>query len=546
MATDTSITTDRTAVWADKASDWLNPILVKETRQALKSRQFVATFFLMLVAAWLISVFGVVFAGPGLEHRPVGGGFFFAFYVVLAVAVFIVVPFGAFRSLLSERDLFTWEVLSITTLKPRQVVSGKLLSALVQLFVYYSAITPFIAFANLLKGIDVPTIAFILVASMLWSMALSMIALTLSTFGNHRYWQVLLTLSVLGGLLMELGMALSAAGAAVGGEIPFDQPEFWWITAAAVTYVLGYCALFLQIAIAQLTFDADNRSTGIRIIAAGIFWLTLVWISLMFLLSGKWGMPSPPSAGDIDELLVGLATVAAIHWTAIGLFAATEPDRLSRRVRRDVQKIKLSVIRVILAPFLPGGSRGLAYLVGHLGILWIVVTGIGVSLGSRSDQTVQFVTALCCYIVIYVGLGAAMGRAARALSGDFRPAHARVLTLLMVALGAILPNTLYLFDYRGLNLSPVYFVTDPFHTLYYIQTSNYEAGTVVLIVCAVAVVVLAINLKAMIVGLVDIARGTNIASPQQSQHPSMPVPVPSHPPTVSQPNNLLEPADLNG
>src|SRR6187455_429102 len=86
----------------ERASDWLNPILVKETRQALKSRQFIATFFLMLIASWIISVFGIVFSGAGVEYRAVGREFFSAYYVVLAVAVFVVVPFGSFRSLLGE------------------------------------------------------------------------------------------------------------------------------------------------------------------------------------------------------------------------------------------------------------------------------------------------------------------------------------------------------------------------------------------------------------------------------------------------------------
>ena len=36
--------------------DWLNPILVKETRQALKSSQFAITFVLVLVAGWPVSV----------------------------------------------------------------------------------------------------------------------------------------------------------------------------------------------------------------------------------------------------------------------------------------------------------------------------------------------------------------------------------------------------------------------------------------------------------------------------------------------------------
>lgn len=34
-------------------SDWFNPILVKETRQALRSWQFTLTFILLLVACWV-------------------------------------------------------------------------------------------------------------------------------------------------------------------------------------------------------------------------------------------------------------------------------------------------------------------------------------------------------------------------------------------------------------------------------------------------------------------------------------------------------------
>ena len=40
----------RVELWLSRAGDWLNPILVKETRQALKSRQFVITFLLVLGA----------------------------------------------------------------------------------------------------------------------------------------------------------------------------------------------------------------------------------------------------------------------------------------------------------------------------------------------------------------------------------------------------------------------------------------------------------------------------------------------------------------
>ena len=39
-----SVWKDRLDRWSDAASDWFNPILVKESRQALQSRQFAITF----------------------------------------------------------------------------------------------------------------------------------------------------------------------------------------------------------------------------------------------------------------------------------------------------------------------------------------------------------------------------------------------------------------------------------------------------------------------------------------------------------------------
>ena len=187
-------TTDIPGRLADKASDWLNPILVKEARQALKSRQFIATFLLLLGVSWLASMLTII-AVSGENLSTSGKKLFWWYALVLSVAIFIVVPFTAFRSLQTERDQHTYEVLSVTTLKPRQILLGKLGSALVQMFIYYSALTPFIAFTYLLRGIDVPTIAYILLVGFIASVVVSLLALTLSTFASQRQWQVLLTLS---------------------------------------------------------------------------------------------------------------------------------------------------------------------------------------------------------------------------------------------------------------------------------------------------------------------------------------------------------------
>ncbi len=46
---------DRIDRWCESFGDTLNPILVKETRQALKSRQFVMTFSVLLFAAIMLT-----------------------------------------------------------------------------------------------------------------------------------------------------------------------------------------------------------------------------------------------------------------------------------------------------------------------------------------------------------------------------------------------------------------------------------------------------------------------------------------------------------
>jgi ABC-type Na+ efflux pump permease subunit len=210
----------------EKVGDRANPILVKETRQALKSRQFVSTFLLLLLASWVASVVGIVWFGNALEFGQAGRTFFGVFYSVLSVAILVIVPFGAFRSLLGERDENTWELLSITALTPRQIVWGKLLSALVQVFIYYSAITPFIAFTSLLQGFDFAQVTYLLVLLLIVSLGYTMTALLLGTQARQKHTQVFMTLGMLvlagNGFFGFLGIVFS-----VFTFVPFDDRDFW-------------------------------------------------------------------------------------------------------------------------------------------------------------------------------------------------------------------------------------------------------------------------------------------------------------------------------
>ena len=181
--------------------DRLNPILVKEARQALKSRQFMATFGLLLICGWVWSILGLAILGPEAAYGARGPSMFAGYYVILAFPLMVIVPFGAFRSLAVEQEDRTYELLSITALYPRQIVSGKLASAVVQMLIYLSAVAPCLAFTYMLRGISLPSIVFAVFCTFLASLAFSMVGLLVGTLSGEKHWQVVLSVLLIVGLL---------------------------------------------------------------------------------------------------------------------------------------------------------------------------------------------------------------------------------------------------------------------------------------------------------------------------------------------------------
>ena len=134
------------------ASDWINPILVKETRQALKSKQFSWTLILvtLVILAW--SILGIVGMIPSIYYNSNGSALLIGYVIILIVPALIVIPQATFRSMASELEDGTFETLSLSTLSPRQILVGKLSVAALQLVVYLSVIAPCIALTYLLRG----------------------------------------------------------------------------------------------------------------------------------------------------------------------------------------------------------------------------------------------------------------------------------------------------------------------------------------------------------------------------------------------------------
>jgi hypothetical protein len=344
----------------DRVGDRLNPILVKEARQAMKSRQFVVTFSLLLIGGWLWTVLFIAAGFPAIYYAPVGPGVLRGYFLVLSIPLLIVVPYAAFRSLAGEWEDGTFELLSITALSARQIVTGKLASAVLQMMVYYSALAPCIAFTYLLRGIDIVTVGLLLGYSFLASLLLSAFGLMMATVTRVRHWQVLLSVVLVMALLvftfvwdMSFMMLLIE-----GMPLPLDNSDFWIAHLCGLSFYIPAVLLLLFIAAGQITFASENRSTPIRVLLLVPQALLVAWYVYYWRRLGH------------EVVLYSLICMAAVYWTLVGSLLTGELANLSPRALRRLPQSFLG--RMLFTWFNPGSATGYVFVVLNLAAIILV------------------------------------------------------------------------------------------------------------------------------------------------------------------------------
>lgn len=210
-----AVDAEGTGIWGSadraiqRATHWFNPILIKEARQALKSRQFLVTYFCVLIASCGWTVLGVIFNAPEIYYIPRGEELLSGYFVILAVSLIVFVPLIAFRSLGAELDEGTYEMLAITQLTAWRIVVGKMNSAVLQMLIYVSAIVPCLAFCYLLRGVSLVAIVASIVIVFMTSLLVVSFALMLSTVAKGRSSQTFLLVGLLALLIFAFSMCCS-------------------------------------------------------------------------------------------------------------------------------------------------------------------------------------------------------------------------------------------------------------------------------------------------------------------------------------------------
>jgi hypothetical protein len=395
---------DRFEFLLARISERLNPILVKEARQALKSRQFTSTFFLMLIAGWAWSILGLARLGPEVQYSADGPTMFYVYFLILAFPLIIVAPYSAYHSLSSERQDRTYELVSITALNARQILTGKLGGILLQMLVYLSAIFPCLAFTYLLRGLDIFTIILAVAYTCSVSIGASAVGLLLAALSPPRQRQIVI--AVLFAMMLFLCFIVAIYWMffliATGGFLT-TSPYFWPSNLGALTFFLNFFALVFLAARSQLTTVCQNRSTALRValVVAQLSWLA--WMAGVQLGFGRFSMS-------------GFLLFTAMFWFFAGAFMTGEPGVLSERVRRDLPQSVLG--RVFFSWFVPGPGTGYMFAVSNVvaaavmanfpfhafaAMFKIPVPVLTVTGVAPSFLDVSLVTA--GYVIIYLGLG---------------------------------------------------------------------------------------------------------------------------------------------
>lgn len=418
----------------ERLGDRLNPLVVKEVRQGVRSRVFWVSFGLMLLSCFIVSMVAYVSTrDDGLSSE--GQGFFFAFFVCLAMVHFFIIPYSAYRSLAREREDETWVLLILTGLGPRRILRGKVASFLVQAGLYASAVGPFLLFSYYLNGIDLPTILLVLGLGGVWLVFLTVVGVCAATLADGRIGRALVNLVLLGTLGLSLLYSLIAAYflSDEGYRSIARDNDFLYGTSAFLWVMFSYGWLLFETAAARLSLSTENYTRGPRLA------LTVQMVLSGALLLVLWLSEVPPTAVAEATSILG-----CLHLTCIGIFVATDVDGQARALRARTRP--WSLLR-------PGAVRGFRLVV--LLLLGWTVFCLGLFsmssgyLGSPDDAPFAALLGLLAapaYALLYLSLPLLVGRLPRS-DRLASPAVVRVLFFALTGLaGALFPLLAVLFD----------------------------------------------------------------------------------------------------
>ncbi|MBI2930154.1 MAG: hypothetical protein HYY16_00760 [Planctomycetes bacterium] len=374
--------------FADRASDRLNAILIRETRRALNGKLFAIVFSVLLaICVGACLIIGWSEAG----EEGLGWMVFRVLFLCFSGVAFMGLPSIISSMVQGEIREKTFELLCITNVTPARIIWGELWTAAGLFLLMASGIAPFMAFSYLLGGVDVRTIATGMGFIFLMSILLSLFATVAAVVPGRE----------IASKLAVVLFALGAWGAASSLVMPsywvplvdmWDEPQTPWILLALLGTYLSLGGIFFTVGMARIGFAAANRSGPIRL---------AVLVHLAVISTIAW-------FGELPQAWATLIIYQHSVLFLLGMACVGEEEELTCRQSRKGRLARR--LGPIWSLFLPGASRGMAF-VTLAGIITAGVTTLGLLNAHAIDtEWLAWPWITLAYLVVYFGASSALCR----------------------------------------------------------------------------------------------------------------------------------------
>jgi hypothetical protein len=202
-------------------SDGLNPVIIREMRQAVRSN-----FLPTIGICYLAVLFIMCLASIGFENVPfrqgehLGRDVYRLVFGMIALAVTVVVPLYTFSLTSSELPVGDWDLMYFSLIPRRQIKLGKVNAALILAGILISLSLPFLSIAVLLRGVDIFAILAGLVGAGILLLLCTNFAIFTASIQAHR-WARISCMAVLIGTTVIGLYALFEVNRGVGGLLLF-------------------------------------------------------------------------------------------------------------------------------------------------------------------------------------------------------------------------------------------------------------------------------------------------------------------------------------
>jgi hypothetical protein len=346
----------------ERMDDWINPIVVKELRQAVQSRLVVTALFLYLgVQVFILGVFLMVDEVRAVDgiNWTAGATIFPVLQGILLFTCMALIPAYTSVRLSAERSDTNVDLLFISTLRPRSIIAGKFLAAGMLALLAFSACAPFMTFAYLLRGLDMPTILLMLGIDVLGVVFGTQVGLFIAAVPTNRALKVILSFAGFVGLAVLFFAVLSGTTAMMrfGVDLTEARREEWLVIAAVPLAILCLTGLLFCWTVALVSPPSANRAPAGR-----AFLVATLVASGAFAAYASTSLPGPGLHGP-----VAIWCVLAVMLSCLQLVISTnERVAWGPRVARTIPRNPLLRLPALL--FYSGAAGGTLLALGLVGL----------------------------------------------------------------------------------------------------------------------------------------------------------------------------------